>query len=90
MGKNKISYHFIRKARTIAIRNFFISITLYSIMGYISFLYFTKDDFPLPVLLITIFLGFLIGTVFLKQGLKLFKNKGVWEIVINPCGLIWK
>lgn len=83
-------YVYKRAAQTIAIRNILISLTLFSLMFLMVFLYIAKDGFPLPMLLIGIFLGLLIGGIFLNQGLRLLKNKGVWEVLVNSNGIIWK
>jgi hypothetical protein len=59
-------------------------------MGLMIYLYATKDDFPLPMLIIGGFLALLIGTVFFVQRMKLFYNDGVWDISVSSAGIKWQ
>lgn len=85
-----MTYFYEKTAKKIAIRNILISTIIYFSLAGVIFLYATREDFPLPLLLIALFVGILVGTVFLKNGIKLFNNDGVWKISVSDDGIEWE
>jgi hypothetical protein len=85
-----MTYLYEKKAKEIAIRNILISAIIYFALAGVIFLYTTRENFPLPLLLIALFVGLLVGTVFLRDGIKLFNNNGVWKISVSNNGIYWK
>lgn len=90
MDKLRMSYLYEKRARTIAIRNIIIAIAIYLALAGIIYFYVSRDDFPLPLLLISVFVGLLVGSVFFKDGIKLFNNDGVWKVSVDQNGIVWE
>src|SRR5690606_33558118 len=90
MDKLRMSYLYEKRARAIAIRNIIIAIAIYLALAGIIYFYVSRDDFPLPLLVISVFVGLLVGSVFFKDGIKLFNNDGVWKVSVDQNGIVWE
>lgn len=85
-----MTYLYKKTAKKIAKTNILISAIIYFSLAGIIFLYTTRESFPLPLLLIALFVGLLVGTIFLRDGIKLLNNNGAWKISVDNNGIYWE